>query len=203
MSYGQASYPTVPAGIRALRQPTNANPPWPLVSNMAPLGVPTTAPGCVRAHVRSTLTEWRMTALIDTAELVASELATNAVAASTDDHGYPLYREGRMAVIFVRLLADRARLVLEVWDMAGARPIARHVEATAESGRGLELVEALTANWGWKTAPDWPGKCVWAELRVLNNPAGSQRHILELCLILRQPNAPPKARCARRQGRCV
>lgn len=140
--------------------------PWPLASIMAPLGALPTAPACVRAHVHNTLAEWRMTSLIDAAELVASELVTNAVHASTDEQGHPLYREGRMAVVFVRLLADRARLILEVWDMAQARPIARHMEADAESGRGLELVEALAANWGWKTAPDWPGKCVWAELRV-------------------------------------
>jgi hypothetical protein len=107
-----------------------------------------------------------MTSLTDTAELVASELATNAIQASTDEQGHPIYFNGRMAVIFVRLLADRTRLVLEVWDMAQTLPTARHANADEESGRGLGLVEALSANWGWKTAPDWPGKCVWGELRA-------------------------------------
>jgi hypothetical protein len=32
-------------------------------------------------------------------------------------------------------------------------------------GRGLQLVDTLAYRWNWKTAPDWPGKCVWAELR--------------------------------------
>lgn len=149
------------------RQSTpHMNHPWPLANIMAPLGALPTAPACVRAHVRNTLAEWRMTSLIDTTELVASELATNAIQASTDEGGQPIYAGGRMAVIFVRLLSDRSRLVLEVWDMTQDLPVARHANVNEESGRGLELVEALSANWGWKTAPDWSGKCVWAELRV-------------------------------------
>jgi hypothetical protein len=168
MSYGQIQgspmvRPYAPA-VTPRQSTPHMNHPWPLANIMAPLGALPTAPACVRAHVRNTLTEWRMSSLIDTAELVASELATNAIQASTDEHGHPIYAGGRMAVIFVRLLADRARLVLEVWDMTKALPIARHAKVNEESGRGLELVEALSVNWGWKAAPNWPGKCVWAEL---------------------------------------
>ena len=174
MSYGhtQDSPMARPYAPRVTpRQSTpHMNRPWPLANSMTPLGALPTAPACVRAHVRDTLAEWRMTSLIDTAELVASELVTNAVQASTDEHGHPIYAGGRMAVIFVRLLAERTRLVLEVWDMAQALPAARNVSAEDETGRGLELVEAVSANWGWKTAPDWPGKCVWAELGLLVNP---------------------------------
>jgi hypothetical protein len=169
MSYRQMdcsiARPYAPAATP--RQPgPHMNLPWPLASSMAPLGALPTAPACARVHVKNTLGEWRMTALADTAELVTSELVTNAVRASTDEHGHPIYVGGHMAVILVRLLADRTRLVLEVWDMAEAQPAARRVDADAESGRGLELVAALAANWGWKTVPDWPGKYVWAELRM-------------------------------------
>lgn len=139
---------------------------WPLSSSMAPLGALPTAPACVRAHIRTTLSEWHMTALADAAELVGSELVTNAVRASTDEHGHPFYLNGRMAVIFVRLLADGTRLVLEVWDMAPTLPVVRRVAPDAENGHGLELVGVLAATWSWKTAPKWPGKCVWAELRL-------------------------------------
>src|SRR5579859_570946 len=126
----------------APRQSTpHMNLPWPLASSMAPLGALPTAPACVRVYIKNTLAEWRMTTLTDTAELVSSELVTNAVQASMDEHGHPLYWDGRMAVIFVRLLADRTRLVLEVWDMAQSLPAARHIGADDESGRGLELVE--------------------------------------------------------------
>jgi hypothetical protein len=144
----------------------NAGYTWPLSNSMAPLGALPTAPSCVRSHIRTTLCEWRMMALTDVAELVGSELVTNAVRASTDEHGHPFYLNGRMAVIFVRLLANHTRLVLEVWDLVPTLPMPCHVEPDTESGRGLELVEALAFAWSWKTTPSWPGKCVWAELRL-------------------------------------
>jgi hypothetical protein len=31
-----------------------------------------------------------------------------------------------------------------------------------ESGRGLEMVEALSEDWGWESVPGWRGKRVWA-----------------------------------------
>jgi hypothetical protein len=108
-----------------------------------------------------------MAMFAESAELVASELVTNAVRASTDERGHPLYHDGRMAVIHVRLIADRdrGRLVLEVWDMSSSPPAIQHAAAEAEQGRGLELVAALAHRWDWRTGPGWPGKCVWAELR--------------------------------------
>jgi hypothetical protein len=42
----------------------------------------------------------------------------------------------------------------------------KNPQALAERGRGLLLVETLSYQWAWKTAPEWPGKCVWAELRL-------------------------------------
>jgi len=139
--------------------------PWPLSSTMAPLGALLTAPACARAHVRTTLADWRMTAFADAAELVASELVTNAVRASTDERGNPRYHHGQMAVVHVRLLADRDRLLLEVWDMCPLPPAIVCAAADAEQGRGLQLVDALAHRWDWNTGPGWPGKCVWAELR--------------------------------------
>jgi hypothetical protein len=60
---------------------------YPLVSQMTPLGALTSAPGAARAHLRNTLAEWDMTAVQEVAELLASELITNAVLASADEHG--------------------------------------------------------------------------------------------------------------------
>jgi hypothetical protein len=129
-------------------QAAGARPPSLLVSSKAPSGALPTAPACVRAHVKTTLTGWHLAALTDTAEPVASELVTNAVRASTDERGHPKYWNGHMAIIVVRLLADHTRLVLEVWDMADGVPAARHVTADDECGRGLDLVEAATTSWG-------------------------------------------------------
>ncbi len=148
-------------------QPRAAHTSWPLTSTMTPLGALPTAPACARVHIRSTLTVWDMAMLADAAELVISELVTNAVRASTDERGHPRYANGRMPVIHVRMLADGVRLLLEVWDMAPALPVVRHAADDDEAGRGLQLVEALAYRWNWQTVPSWPGKCVWAELRRL------------------------------------
>lgn len=140
--------------------------PWTLSSTMAPLAALPTAPACGRAHIRTVLGDWRMTAFVESGELIISELITNAVQASTDEFGCPLYYDGHMAVIHVRLLADRVRLLIEVWDMAPTLPAVQQVEADEEGGRGLQLVDALTNRWGWLPIRGWPGKCVWAELRL-------------------------------------
>ncbi len=136
---------------------------WPL-SSVLPLGVLPTAPSCARAHARLVLAEWEMHALADTAELVVSELVTNSVRASTDADGHPLYRDYAMAVVYLRMSAGHARLLLEVWDTIPAGPVLQHAAPDDESGRGLQLVEMMTDKWGWTTAEGWPGKCIWAEL---------------------------------------
>src|ERR1700688_2095572 len=80
-------------------------PSYPLVSTMPPLGALATAPGSARAHVRSTLAEWHMSMYEEVAELLSSELVTNAVEASTDGHGSPVYINGHMALVVFRMLA--------------------------------------------------------------------------------------------------
>jgi anti-sigma regulatory factor (Ser/Thr protein kinase) len=101
----------------------------------------------------------------EVAELLTSELVTNALVASTDSNGDPIYVEGRMAIIHFRILAYRAALVLEIWDMMPSAPEIRQAGADDEHGRGMFLVETLAYRWGRKVAPDWPGKCVWAEIK--------------------------------------
>jgi anti-sigma regulatory factor (Ser/Thr protein kinase) len=139
--------------------------PWPLSSSL-PLGALPTAVACARSHTRAVVAEWGMAALADTAELAVSELVTNAIRTSTDANGRPVYRDGRLAVVYVRLFADGVRLIAEVWDESPAAPTAKSAELDDEGGRGLQLVEATSESWGWTTEEDWPGKCVWVELRV-------------------------------------
>lgn len=155
--------------VPTLADERHAAPRWPH-STVLPLGVLPTAPACVRAHVRLVLAEWNMASLADTAELVASELVTNAVLASTDADGHPLYRGGTLAMVYVRMLADHARLLLEVWDTSPAAPVPMHAEPDDENGRGLQLIDAMTDKWGWTSVDGWPGKVVWAAL-----PAAPER----------------------------
>lgn len=150
---------------------------YPLVSQMTPLGALTSAPGAARAHLRNTLAEWNMTAVQEVAELLASELITNAVLASADEQGQPVYVDGHLPVIIFRLIARPGVLVLEVWDVMPSPPVMRQADAWDESGRGLFLVHTLAQRWSWKTAPGWPGKCVWAECALeapdcIPGPAG-------------------------------
>jgi anti-sigma regulatory factor (Ser/Thr protein kinase) len=139
-------------------------PRYPLVSQLAPLGALTTAPGCARAHVKDTLKKWGLSAYEEVAELLISEMVTNAVEASADEHGHPIYVNGRMPLIVVRLVATGDGVVLEVWDFMPSLPEVQTPAAMEERGRGMFLVETLSYRWAWRTAPDWPGKCVWAEL---------------------------------------
>lgn len=106
-----------------------------------------------------------MSAFGEVAELLTSELVTNALVASTDSNGAPIYVKGRMAVIIFRMLGYREALVLEVWDMMSSAPEVRQAGELDEHGRGMFLVQTLAYQWGRKVAPDWPGKCVWAEIR--------------------------------------
>ncbi len=143
---------------------------WTLSSDLGPVGALPTAPRLSRGFVSATLDGWGLGELRDTTELLVSELSTNVVRASTDAHGHLRYdAEGKLPLLWIRLLSDRARLLIEVWDTVPATlgaPVARHPEPDEESGRGLEIIELLTEDWGWETVPGWSGKKVWAILKA-------------------------------------
>jgi anti-sigma regulatory factor (Ser/Thr protein kinase) len=123
---------------------------WPLASVMPVLGALSTAPASARAHVHVTLADWQLSELVETGQLVVSELVTNALEASTAPTGEPVYVGGQMAVIGLRLHSNRSRLLIEVYDMAPGSPVLRNAASDAESGRGMHLVDALTrGRWGW------------------------------------------------------
>jgi hypothetical protein len=154
-------------------------PDWPLISDLGPLGALPTAASLARGFVSATLTSWGLVDWIDVTELVVSELAANVIRASTAKDGHPRYDEdGKLPLLWVRLLSDRLRLVVEVWDNLPERlgaPVIRHPAMDEESGRGLEMVEALSEDWGWETVPGWRGKRVWASVGLAAElPAVSQ-----------------------------
>jgi anti-sigma regulatory factor (Ser/Thr protein kinase) len=71
-----------------------------------------------------------------------------------------------LSVVHVRLLSDRVRVVVEVWDRSGERPTLKQAGPDQEGGRGLMLVEALCERWSWSTVPGWAGKVVWAQVQL-------------------------------------
>jgi anti-sigma regulatory factor (Ser/Thr protein kinase) len=123
------------------------------------LGALPTATPCARLHTRVVLGEWGLKTVSETAELIVSELVTNAVAVSAR-HGY----EPGIPVVYLRLVTDHLRLMIEVWDPNPGTPVAKQAGPGDESGRGLMLVEALCDRWHWTTVPGSRGKCVFAEL---------------------------------------
>ena len=85
-----------------------------------------------------------------TAELVVSELVTNAIR-----YGQPL--------IQLRLIRDTS-LICEVSDASSTAPHLRRARTFDEGGRGLLLVAQLTQRWGTRHRTD--GKTIWAELDI-------------------------------------
>jgi anti-sigma regulatory factor (Ser/Thr protein kinase) len=141
---------------------------WPLTSDLGPLGALPTAPRLARGFASVVLNGWGFDVLIDVTALLVSELTTNVVQAATDADGSPRYDdEGKLPLLWVRLLSDRSRLLIEVWDTlptAFGAPVVRHPEPDEESGRGLEMIDALAEDWGWEVVPGWNGKRIWAVL---------------------------------------
>jgi hypothetical protein len=144
---------------------------WPLTSDLGPLGALPTVPSMARGFVTVTLTGWGFDRLIDVTELLISELSTNVVRASANPDGSLRYDEdGKLPLLWIRLLSDQSRLLIEVWDTLPAvfgAPVARHPDTDEESGRGLEIIENMAEDWGWETVSGWSGKKVWAILKVV------------------------------------
>lgn len=113
-----------------------------------------------RDFTRITLGLWGMDALTDLAELIVSELVTNALR-----HGVPSARRAIAGnCIRLRLLAQAPFVMCMVTDPGRGIPVLRDSDPEAESGRGLTVVEACCVRWGWHLL-DEGGKVVWALLR--------------------------------------
>ncbi|MFJ1545259.1 SpoIIE family protein phosphatase [Streptomyces sp. NPDC088246] len=120
--------------------------------------------GRARELARGRLIAWGLEELVDTTELLVSELVTNALR----------YGEGE---IRLRLLRDRT-LVCEVWDAGLVQPRRRRARDTDEGGRGLQLVGLLSVAWGSRRTPR--GKTVWFELALPDGEPAAERTVEQL-----------------------
>jgi anti-sigma regulatory factor (Ser/Thr protein kinase) len=138
---------------------------WPLQSHLD-LGALPTAPGCARLHARQALWEWGLEPLAETIELLVSEIVTNAVRASRElvAGRFLGQRPAEIPTVRLWLSSDQAAVLIQVWDADHRIPERRDTEPEAESGRGLLLVEALSAQWGSYVPNGWQGKVVWASV---------------------------------------
>ncbi len=124
--------------------------------------VPGTVP-TARQLARQMLRKWRMESFTESAELLVTELVTNAVLAC---HEMKL-RE----VIRLWLVPAGEEVLIVVWDASPQQPVRMNAGNAAEGGRGLMLVEAFSERWGWRPAIGG-GKFVWAVLDASVRPAG-------------------------------
>jgi anti-sigma regulatory factor (Ser/Thr protein kinase) len=118
------------------------------------LGAYASAVPCARAHVRSVAMEWGLRSWADTAELLASELVTNAINAS-QRLGSP-----EPPVVRLWLVSDQISLVIHVWDACEEMPVRKDTDSDDPSGRGLMIIDTLSAEWG--SYQEAQGKVVWA-----------------------------------------
>jgi hypothetical protein len=136
------------------------------------------AVGGARKFTRSTLCQWDLESRFDDVALVVSELVTNALRhaspgpppcpAGTDPAADVPRRSD--APVRLHLMHWSSRLVCAVRDPSHDGPSVRESDdLSAESGRGLFLVEAFSDNWGWHPlAGTLHGKVVWALFRLQN-----------------------------------
>jgi anti-sigma regulatory factor (Ser/Thr protein kinase) len=131
------------------------------------LGPVETAPRCARATLTASLTLWGLRHLQEAGEAIASELVTNAVAASRE--AAPAGIEPRDVVF--RLTVRGGELCLRVWDPHPTPPLPEPSlpDDLSEHGRGLFIVGALSERWGWYPGRDG-GKHVWATIPIHAGP---------------------------------
>ncbi|MFE4831529.1 SpoIIE family protein phosphatase [Streptomyces sp. NPDC056672] len=103
--------------------------------------------GTARKYVGEQLAAWDLEDLVTTTELLVSELIANVV------------RHAR-GPVRLRLLHSTT-LVCEVYDGSPTTPRIRRAAETDESGRGLQMVAALSEHWGTRYTAT--GKCIWTE----------------------------------------
>lgn len=125
------------------------------------LGTGHESPRLARDFTRATLAEWRISRLNDEALLIVSELVTNALCHGLE--GVPLVAQ--QCPVQLVLLGHRRRLVIVVTDPGAGVPARSERGPAAENGRGLCVIEGVSAAWGWAPLATG-GKAVWAALEI-------------------------------------
>ena len=126
------------------------------------------AVGRAREYTRWVLGTWHLQTMVDTVELLVSELVTNAVTATgvTDEQADLERLVGRVNPVYLCLTAFAETLLIEVGDTSTALPRKRAAADDDEAGRGLILVQALSKEWGCEALATGE-KIVWAECVIV------------------------------------
>jgi anti-sigma regulatory factor (Ser/Thr protein kinase) len=102
----------------------------------------------------------------ETAELLVSELVTNAVRFAGDPARTLRYSErANASLISFCLRHFRDGLLIEVYDTDNNPPVRSYADDYTENGRGLMLVDALSKEWSYFFPPGG-GKVVYCFLEI-------------------------------------
>jgi anti-sigma regulatory factor (Ser/Thr protein kinase) len=147
-------------------QPAWPGQPRPLDSGSLSLVTLPTSPFWARRYTRSFLNSCRgmSESTAETAELIVSELVTNAVRFSGDPARTLRYSEradAGLIALSLRHFADG--LLIEVYDTDSNPPVLCDADTDAENGRGLMLIDALAKKWSYFFPPSG-GKVVYCLL---------------------------------------
>jgi Histidine kinase-like ATPase domain len=117
-----------------------------------------------RHFVRELLTCWGLVYLADDAELIIDELVGNAVRHGMRTAPPGLARGASSPALRLCLLRRIGEVMLAVTDPSDQAPRPKAPSSEGESGRGLQIVSALSDVWGWSPI-EGSGKAVWAVLK--------------------------------------
>lgn len=129
-----------------------------LVSELGMPAQPAAAPDA-RRHVRDVLSDWRVPAeQIHITELAVCELVSNAVRHATS--GSPGTR------VTLTLRHEVSKILAEVSDPDDRPPVPSSTSShTAESGRGLLILQAVSQEWDYYLLPSG-GRVVWCAIAL-------------------------------------
>ncbi|MFF3257805.1 ATP-binding protein [Streptomyces sp. NPDC002932] len=110
-------------------------------------------PGKCRRIIKASLLGWSLPHLVDDAQLLISELVTNAL----------LHTRGELRILFCFGADD---FVIVVRDGSPEHPVLREADTVDEHGRGLHLVNCVAASWGVSS----DGTSTWCSLPLAPGP---------------------------------
>jgi anti-sigma regulatory factor (Ser/Thr protein kinase) len=110
-----------------------------------------------RCLVRAALESRGLGHYASEAEVIASELVTNAIQHASS----PGSVTDKIGVTLMRVWDGEAISVV-VTDPSPIPPVKRETTTGSERGRGIQIVEALSSHWGWNH--EQSGKAVYAIL---------------------------------------
>lgn len=119
------------------------------------IDVPATVhgPAAARQVVAAVLPMWDLDYLCADAQLIVSELVTNAYQHAPGSNSFEL-----------ELVGSSARLRIALADSSAVRPVIAELDETRPTGRGMRIVAALATEWG--AEDHHGGKRVWVNLAL-------------------------------------